>query len=438
MILPSSVPLWATFLIHLLTFFVAATACHIQLAGRRPTASRLTEYYLAIALGGALGGLFNALIAPAVFTWVAEYPLGLALSVMLVPAAGSRAFPRGSRDRAALLLDGILPMLLGSAAYLAPRLWVGSPPNSLLLVPLAACLLFVLRPLRFALGLAIVATVNADFQDASRKVVLRERGFFGTLRVSADFPVGMNLLAHGNTIHGMQRRSPVRSVRRIPLMYYFPTGPIGQVFEAYHHTPVVRRVGVVGLGVGSLAAYGQPGQEYTFFEIDPAVERIARNPFYFHYLEDCRADWRVVLGDARLSLGREANGSYGLIVLDAFSGDAIPVHLLTREAIQVYLSKLADGGLIALHISNNYLDLEPAVSDLARDAELVGLDQNEATIPLDEVNQGRMASRWVVLARRRADLSQLADRPGWRSLIGRPGAAVWTDDYTDLLSLLRW
>jgi hypothetical protein len=439
MVVPSSVPRpqWVTFLVHLVTFFLAATACHVELARRRPAASRLTEFYLTVTLGGALGGLFNALVAPVIFTWLAEYPLGLALAALLTPAAKARTLPRGPRRRAGLLLDVTLPLLLGLAAYLAPRLWVGGPPSQFLLVPLAACLLFILRPLRFALSLAIIAAVNADFQDASRKVVLRERSFFGTLRVSADFPAGMNTLAHGKTIHGMQRRSPIPSVRRIPLMYYFPTGPIGQVFEAYNRTPVVERVGVIGLGVGSLAAYGMSGQKFTFFEIDPAVERIARTPAYFHFLADCRAHWRVVLGDARLSLSRETNASYGLIVLDAFSGDAIPVHLLTREALRIYLAKLADGGLIAFHISNNYLDLEPAVGELARDAGLVGLDQNEVSIPPDEFNQGRMASHWVVLARRQADLSRLAGRQGWRPLTGQRRTIVWTDDYTDLISLLR-
>jgi hypothetical protein len=294
-----------------------------------------------------------------------------------------------------LLLDLAIPILLGSAAYLAPRLLGGGPTSWCLIVPLAACLLFAWRPLRFAMGLAIVATVNAEFQDAAKKVVLRERSFFGVLRVSADYPSGMNTLAHGRTIHGMQRRSPFPSVRRLPLMYYFPTGPIGQVFESYHGTPVVRRVGVVGLGVGSLAGYGMTGHRFAFFEVDPVVERIARNPAYFHYLEDCRADWRVVLGDARLSLTNEPDGSFNLIVLDAFSGDAIPVHLLTREALRLYLTKLADGGLIALHISNNHLDLGPVVRELARDAGLVGLDRNETDLPLNELNQGRLASHWV-------------------------------------------
>jgi hypothetical protein len=436
---PSAVPLWATFLIHLGTFFLAATACHIELASRRPTASGLTEFYLMTSLGGALGGLFNALIAPFMFTWVAEYPLGLALAALLVPAFGRRVEIRNHRRWLVSLLDVAIPLLLGGSLYAMLRLGGGGSRGWPLLIPLATCLLFVLRPLRFALGLAAVAVVMADFQDAGRNVVWRERGFFGVLRVSANFPPGMNTLAHGDTIHGMQRRSPIPSLRRVPLMYYFPTGPIGQIFDAYHGTPVVSRVGVVGLGVGSLAGYGMTGHELTFFEIDPAVARIAQDPAFFHYLEDCRARWRVVLGDARMSLGREPDGAFGLIVLDAFNGDAVPVHLLTREALRIYLAKLAAGGLIALHISNNYLDLEPVVRELARDSDLVGMDMNETTIPANEHAQGRMLSHWVILARRRADLARLAARRGWHPLsTNKSAASLWTDDHSDVFGLMRW
>jgi hypothetical protein len=436
---PTVVPLWATFLVHLATFFLAATACHAELAQRRPSAARLTEFYLMMAIGGAAGGLFNALIAPVVFTWVAEYPLALALAALMAPAVASRATRRGLRGRIARTLDVALPLLLGGASYARLRLWGPGVGTWFLLVPPAVCLLFALRPLRFALGLAMVAVVLADAEDAGRNVVLRTRSFFGVLRVSANFPPGMNMLAHGHTLHGMQRRSPDPSVRRVPLMYYFPTGPIGQVFEAYHRTPVVARVGVVGLGVGSLAGYGMTGEEFTFFEIDPAVERIARDTSLFHYLEDCRAHGRVVRGDARMSLAREPDGSFGLIVLDAFSGDAIPVHLLTREALRLDLAKLADGGLIAVHISNNYLDLAPAIRALARDAGLAGLDLNETSVPDNEYRQGRMPSHWVVLARQPSDLAPLAGRPGWRVLGGAGReATLWTDDHSDLFGLLRW
>jgi hypothetical protein len=437
---PREAPLWTSFLVHLLNFALAATACHTELARRRPSAAHLTEFYLMIALGGSLGGLFNALVAPLIFTWAAEYPVCLALTAVLVPGSRRKDMPGGARGWSFRLLDVAMPLLLGGAIYATLRLWVGRPPALIPLVALAACLLFVRRPLRFALGLALVAVLVANVQDHSRNVVLRQRDFFGVLRVSANYPAGRNSLAHGSTLHGMQWRSRRLLERRLPLMYYYPTGPIGQLLSAYMGTPVTRRVAIVGLGVGSLAAYGEPEEAYTFFEIDPAVERIARDPRYFHYLEDCRCQCRVVLGDARLSLSREPDHSFGLIILDAFNSDAIPTHLLTREALSIDLSKLAADGLIALHIANNSLDLEPAVHALARDAGLVGLSCKESIrdIPPNEFNQGRLPTHWTVLARRPADLSRLAGRPGWRPLAGGNSRSAWTDDYSDLFGLLRW
>jgi hypothetical protein len=435
---PSAVPNWTTFLVHLTTFFLAATACHAELAHRRPPASHLTEFYLMISLGGLLGGLFNALIAPVIFTSVAEYPLVLALAVFLVPAAVARAARRG---RFARVLDVVLPLLLGLASDATLRGSVrGISPSVSIILSLAACLLFVTRPLRFALALAIVAAVIAHYQDTSQHVAFKERSFFGILRVLVNFPKGVNTLMHGKTIHGMQRRSLDVSIRSMPLSYYFPTGPVGQVFDSYQGTSVVEHVGVIGLGVGSLASYGKEGQEFTFFEIDPTVARIARAPAFFRYLDDCQAHWRVILGDARLSLYREPDGAFGLIVLDAFSGDAIPMHLLTREALQIYLAKLAHGGLIALHISNAHLDLLPAVGALARDAGLAGqyMDDTNRPISRNEFTAGRMHSQWVVLARRGADLARIPSQAGWRPLADPSTRAVWTDDYSNLLGLLRW
>jgi hypothetical protein len=440
MVTRQSVPFVETSLVHLATFSLAAIGCHTELARRRPSASQLTDFYLMISLGGALGGVFNAILAPRLFSWVAEYPLVLALSAWLVPFGGSRRLDQVPSRARARWLDAALPLLLGGAAFGASQLRSGGTSELIRFAPLGVCLLFVRRSARFALGLAIVSCVIAQGQDAHQNVVLKERSFFGMLRVSVNYPVGMNTLAHGRTIHGMQRRSPEVSTRRVPLTYYFPTGPIGQVFSDYQGTGVVQHVGVIGLGVGSLAGYGRTGQQFTFFEIDPAVERIARNPAYFHFLDDCRAHWRVVLGDARLTISHEPDGSFGLIVLDAFNGDAIPVHLLTREALATYLAKLEERGLIALHISNSYVDLEPVVASLVRDSGLVGLDLNERLeqIPPGELQQGRMLSHWVVLARREADLSRLTARPGWRPLTDRGRVAVWTDDHSNLVHLLRW
>ncbi len=440
MVRPAVVPHWLTFPLHLSTFFLAATACHIELARRRPSPGRLTEFYLIISLGGVMGGAFNALLAPLLFRSVAEFPLGLALAAFLIPFRGVPARTEEPRRPRALALDFALPLLLGIAAYAALLTWNKVPPAFVAAAPLVACFCFIRRPLRFALALAITAVCIGLNQERYEHVALMERSFFGVLRVMTDFPPGLNTLMHGRTLHGMERRDANPLVRDMPLSYYFPTGPIGQVFATFQGTPVVDRVGVIGLGVGSLAAYGKKGQDFTFFEIDPAVERIARNPAFFHYLEDSAARWRVITGDARLSLAREPDGEFGLIVVDAFSGDAIPVHLLTREAIRVYLAKLARGGLVALHISNDYLDLLPAVQELAVDAGLVNLyiDETRRPLPLNELVYGRRPSQWVILARRWDDLARLARDPRWQPIMVPSTGAVWTDDYSGLFWLLKW
>ena len=192
-----------------------------------------------------------------------------------------------------------------------------------------------------------------------------------------------NLLYHGTTLHGAQSLSPSR--RREPLTYYHRTGPLGQVFTTFSRKSSKSRVAIIGLGTGTMACYGEPGQNWTFYEIDPAVERIARDKRYFTFLRDSPAKVEVVLGDARLSLAKAPDHQYDLIVLDAFSSDAIPVHLITREALKLYLSKLADHGILAFHISNRYLNLKPVLGDLARDANLACLVQED--LKLDEAEK---------------------------------------------------
>ena len=195
---------------------------------------------------------------------------------------------------------------------------------------------------------------------------------------------------------------------------------------------------VIGLGAGSLACYGAPGQRFTFYEIDPTVVAIARDPRYFTFLQQCPPTVRVVLGDGRLSLATAPDASYGLIVLDAFSSDAIPGHLLTREAIRLYLHKLAEPGVLAFHISNNRLDLEPAVANLAHDSQLVGLTQFDETVTADEARAGKAPSHWVVLARRWEDLRALTTDGRWRALAARPDKTVWTDDFSNVLEVIKW
>jgi spermidine synthase len=197
-------------------------------------------------------------------------------------------------------------------------------------------------------------------------------------------------------------------------------------------------VAIIGLGTGSLACYGSAGQQFTFYEIDPTVVRIARDPRFFTFLQLCPPDVRIVLGDARLSFSDAPERSYGLVVLDAFSSDAIPSHLLTREAFALYTRKLLESGLLVVHISNNHLDLESTVANLAADAGLVAVARLDGHVSPAEARAGKTPSHWVVLARHRADLGALADDRRWHPLVPQPDQTLWTDDFSSILQVIRW
>ena len=225
--------------------------------------------------------------------------------------------------------------------------------------------------------------------------------------------------------------------RAEPLTYYHRTGPIGDVLAAVARDPA-KRIGVVGLGAGSLASYALPKQSWTFFEIDPAVLRLARDSGYFTFLRDSSADLRVVLGDARLTLAAERDAAFDVLVLDAYSSDAIPVHLVTREALALYRRKLAPGGVLAFHISNLHVDLEPVLAALAREADLVCRVRDDTAVSDAQRAIGKAPSVWLVMARDAAALGPLARDSRWVAARFDERHAVWTDDYSSLLSVFRW
>ena len=257
------------------------------------------------------------------------------------------------------------------------------------------------------------------------------------MRVTTDPQGKFHQIVQGNTVHGRQSVDPLRATE--PLAYYYHTGPVGRVFERSRRPPPrpTWLSSVWSRLAGLLRSTGI--QDWTFYEIDPAVQRIADNPRYFSFLKRSRAGkLNVVLGDARLRLREAPERQYGLLILDAFSSDAIPVHLLTREAVHLYLEKLADGGLIALHISNRRLDLKPVVANLANDARLVCFYRDDLTISASESAQGKEASQWVILARAKEDLRTLPSDQRWQPLDARPSFGLWTDDFSDIICLLKW
>ena len=278
--------------------------------------------------------------------------------------------------------------------------------------------------------LLAVATCQPD----ARGLLAADRTFFGVLRVRADASGSQHVLMHGNTIHGEQRVDAAE--QREPRTYYHRSGPIGQVIESSAARLPSARVGVVGLGAGSLAAYAQPGQQWTFYEIDPAVVRIAQEPRLFTYLRDCGGACDVVLGDARLSLARSGTPTYVLLVLDAFSSDAIPVHLMTREALDLYLRHLDANGILAFHISNRHLDLQPVLAALAAEKGLAALVRRDAR-SAEASDRGQFPSEWLVMARSREVFGALAADARWEQPVAPPGTRTWADDYSDILAVLR-
>jgi hypothetical protein len=427
-------PGWFLIPLNLIFFFITAMACHGRLADDRPPASRLVEYYIWIAVGGMGGGIFNTLVAPVLFHAVLEYPLVIIGACLLLPAAAT------GRHRIERRLDLLFPIgicLLTVLLALTVH-WLGlSDIEEVALVlgiPIFLAYLTRHRPIRLGLALGAVMMGSLFYAGFGGPVLHQERNFFGVLRVADNRTGEFRLLYHGNTVHGKQFLDAGRQCE--PLAYYNRHGPLGSVFDAYNSFHNSDRVAGIGLGAGAMVSYAFSGQEWTFYEINPAVVEIARNEDYFTYLSHCcNAPVRMILGDARLQLQAAPDAYYGLIVLDAFSSDAIPVHLITAEAIALYLSKLAPGGIIAFHISNRSLDLRPVLAGAAEKLQLTGFvcDDKERDSP-----NGKDPSLWVALARVREDLGPLSDDTRWAPFEKEKEPVFWSDDFSNIMSVLKW
>jgi hypothetical protein len=293
---------------------------------------------------------------------------------------------------------------------------------------------FRLRPIRFALALCAVMLASVHYTGGTDRTLHVVRNFFGTTRVTTDSVGKINSWYSGNTVHGRQYVDQSR--RCEPLSYHSEFGPLGQVMAVFNAAPANPRVAVIGLGVGAMVSYSKPGQEWTFYEINPDVINLARNSQYFTYMQNCVNGTSVVIeGDARLELQNAQPGYYGLIVFDAFSSDAIPVHLITQQALDLYLSKLAEGGILVFHISNRSLNLKPILADLAASRNLIAIGFDDLK---PSSLEGRDPSQWVVMARSAPEISNLSINSQWQPLTGTKGRRVWTDDFSNILRAIRW
>jgi hypothetical protein len=453
-------PMLPVTLVHLAAFTALAMLCHTRLAESRPDPTRLTEYFVCISLGGVLGGAAAALVAPVLFSSILEYPLAIAAALLLRPQSVEADRMVKSRmawraAAAALLIAGYWSVsafneyadstrVTSSAPFTWLRSLTGDPEiaqrvlRTSFAIP-AVLLLFAPRTALLFAGTAAGLLVGAGIVRTGGTVLERERTFFGVHQVTSIQNDDWHVLTHGTTTHGVQATRG--RVHLLPTAYYHPSGPLGDVVFTLVPDGRFRDVGVIGLGAGALAAYAGQGVRMDFFEIDEAVIRIAENPRLFTYLADARArpgvTAKTIAVDGRLGLRAMPEASYDLIVVDAFSSDAIPTHLITREAVALYESRLKVRGMIAFHVSSRFFDLAPVLAKIAADWGLVGYVRNDKEVPPEKAGEAMRPSVWVVLARDENDLGQIAHSgPRWVRLAAAADDPLWTDDYTNVLGAL--
>jgi hypothetical protein len=419
------VPLVFDVALSLVVFTAAALVTHGELAASRPHTARLTEFYMLVSVGGAVGGMLVALVAPVVFPVVLEYPLALAAALVFLPAALFGSTPGHRQSLGIVIVLGSV-VLVGVIVALRAS---DEASGSLVLLTAVGVAGYVLarRPWHYAAAIGVALVLATVIPLASAE--LFDRSFFGTLRV--EDTGSERQIVSGSTVHGAQALDPALAGE--PRTYYHRSGPIGDVFSLRDDS--AHSTAVIGLGAGAVAAYGRPGDTQVYLEIDPLVAEVASDPRYFTFLSESEASTEIRLGDGRLLL-EAADERYDLVVLDAFTSDAIPVHLLTLEAMDAYERHLADGGLIAYHVSNRYLDLAPVLARQADELGLTIVGKADGTTP-EQVEDGKWESTWVLISADRASVAELLADRGWVALNGGEGP-LWTDDYSNLLQVMHF
>ena len=436
---PADLPYWAYLILHLLAFFFAVMVCHGELAKNRPHTQYLTNFYLIMSFGGMLGGMFNTFVAPFVFNGIYEYPLMIVAALLLRPWQTTPS------------TKGLLLQITGPGLLIITGLLVYNNMGNLLqyfdviviiLISLTVVTYFLRsQPVAFALLTGAIIFLALGLHGLSSNTLFQDRSFFGVLSVreseltsEQNQPEKYHELFHGTTKHGAQRLPS--DLATTPLTYYSRPGPMGQLFKEYNNINQNWTVGIVGLGAGALACYAKEHQNWTLYEIDPLVVDIASNPEYFSYLKLCASHAKIRLGDARLSLEKETDNTFDLLVMDAFSSDSVPTHLLTQEALEIYFKKLKPNGLLAFHITNRHLALKKVLSVHAEHLHLSALIQEykpQQDIPLV------IATDWVVLAKNPEALSPLnMSRLGnWQKMPLYFDMKTWTDDFTNIISIWK-
>ncbi len=434
---PAVLPYWLNLMLHLLAFFLAIMVCHGELAKNRPHTRHLTDFYLIMSFAGMLGGMFNTFVAPFVFDGVYEYPIMIVAALMLRPGFVRQKWPWQ------LMLPAIV-LVVGLGVYFA----ADHLPSYLDTIGVGLILLagmtyaYRRQPVTLALLTGLILFFSHGLHSLLSHTLYQERSFFGVFSVREAMmlneqhqPEKYHELFHGTTKHGAQRLKAPHVTT--PYTYYSRPGPVGQLFKIFDAQNNDWTIGSVGLGAGALACYAKPGQSWRFYEIDPLVIKIARTPEYFSYLQHCAPTADIIVGDGRLSLDKEPGRQFDLLILDAFSSDSVPTHLLTREAIELYFSKLKEDGLLAFHITNRHLALKKVLADHAQTLKLAALIQ-EYKPPKDAISL-IVSTDWVVMAKnserlRALQLSRLGE---WRKMPLVFELKSWTDDFTNIVEIWK-
>jgi hypothetical protein len=440
----------ALFVLHLLLLFLSALLCHMQLAREKPHARHLTLFYLVIAAGGVAGGLFNTLAAPYIFPFPLEYPIVLAAVTLVRFRGGITGFsvlrrgPPAPEDKKSFLSlitqsSGLTAMAVVCITALffqhdTSREFFG-------LAALVSLSTLALWRWPYAAAALTLLVIFPQYQWSTYKESLSwQRNFFGILRVE-DIEAGRTdrdgvlkerALFFDTTLHGAQALTA--RYQKVPLTYYSPAGPAGDIFEALNKRPGKQNVAALGLGLGSIACYALPRRHFDFYEINPAVVKMAEDPKLFTFLSGCKADYKIVMGDARLNLAKAPDHSYDLIFVDTFSSDNIPVHMMTKEAFELYFRKLRPGGLIAINISNRYLYLGKIVSAIARDLKVYAMRGRTDTQVTGD-NLFISAAEYIVLSEKGDTLWPFFVHK-WDMPLTPPSWKAWRDDYSDIVSAL--
>jgi spermidine synthase len=441
--------------IHLVAFFLIVLCCHLELALRRPEPARLTEFYLWMSFGGVLGGAAAALLAPVLLNTTIEYQIALAVALAVAPweraemkwavpavliAIGASLLYQNLYE-VATWLEAHVPIKIETGVADTPfwfeNLGVYRPEfaASVLCAILALAAMIAQRSALIVATIGGVALLLPILNQDGAGIKFRERSFFGVLEIedSGEAPTGWRFLSHGTTLHGVMSLDPNRN--REPMSYYYRETPIGALYaEATAAKPTDLHAGVIGMGMGSTTCYAKPGQNWKIFEIDDDVIKASMNPNLVGFINRCAPDITVIRGDARLKMVEQPNDWFDILLVDAFSSDAIPTHMITKEAIGLFMKKMSPDGVLIVHISNRYLDLGTIVSDAANDLGYAVMEGNR-----DGDNSNPNADtgvRAVIIARNQARLNRYIGQPMWTMIGPSAQSHPWTDDHTDILRAL--